>query len=391
MLFRSIGGTIMRKRTPQVTVIFLATLSLCACHPKDLSVPSSESVPIGYVDLDEQQNQLQQNTQTLGVKSSDFTADSKSFGIMTAAYTIDDRYLYGHSQLRYKMDLFTGKVQPDCNIVGCPHDVNTPGDCEAHLDCSSPVATTEGLYYLRKNQLIYKHNGKETVLLTNSYGTEFEANLYPENRHCIGGMLIREDLIYLCGPSYFFTYNRKTGEIGDRTNICDSILYGMTATNEYLYFCNTNMELLQYDLQKDSIQKIDDYVGQVTACDEALYYIRWEENVPILYTAEADGGNPQRLINDCYVNYCLTDTHIYYQSYADKRKLFVCRLDGSEVQEIVFSDDGLAPNGILNIISSDAVDHVLIIKEDESPDNVKVVYAFPKGSAEYKMLEIDVS
>ena len=356
-----------------------------------LSGCKEESSSDGYVNIESEKEVTQQGQPILGVSSLDFTADNKSFGIMTATYTIDDNYLYGHSQFRYKMELSTGKVQADCNIVGCPHDVNTPGDCEAHLDCGSPVATTEGLYYLRGNQLICKRDGEEQVLLTNAYGTDFEKELYPENQHCIGGMMIRDDMIYLCGPSYFFTYNRKTGEIGNRRIISDSILQGMTATEEYLYFCNTNMELLQYDLQKETVQKVDDYVGQVTASDETLYYIRWEESVPVLYTANADGSNPQKLITDCYVNYCLTESHIYYQSYADKRRIFVCSIDGTEVQEIDLTNDGVYLNEVLNIISSDAVDHVFIIKEDEYLEPVKVVYALPKGSAEYKMLEIDIS
>ncbi len=349
---------------------------------------TDKSSQSGYVNIESEKEAVQQGQHILGVSSNGFTVDNKSFGIMTMDYTIDDNFLYGASHFRYKIELSTGKVQPDCNIVGCPHDVNTPGNCEAHLDCNSPVATTEGLYYNRGNQLICKRDGEEQVLLTNSYGTDFEKEMYPENQHCIGGIMIREDLIYLCGPSYFFTYNRKTGEIGDRKKISDSILQGMTATEEYLYFCNANMELLQYDLQTDSIQKIDDYVGQVTASDEKLYYIRWEENVPILYTANADGSNPKKLITNCYVNYCLTDTHIYYQSYAEKRQLFVCRLDGSEVQIIDFTNDGIYPNELMHIISSDAVDHVFIIKEDEP---MKVAYVLPKGSAEYKMLEIDIS
>jgi hypothetical protein len=116
--------------------------------------------------------------------------------------------------------------------------------------------------------------------------------------------------------------------------------------------------------------KLADKVGQVSYTDGRLYYIRYDGEIPVLYGADENGENPVKLVEDCYVNYYVTDSCIYYQNFVDGNDIYKCDLNGENAQKLVFDnlpDDYSIP--ILKITSCGSADSVFFIDEDAEEDS----------------------
>ena len=134
-----------------------------------------------------------------------------------------------------------------------------------------------------------------------------------------------------------------------------------------------------YDLEEKSIQKLDDKVGQVCIKDDKVYYVKYKNEIPYLYTMAADGSNNTELIEDCWVNYYITNDYIYYQGFSNT-DIFRCEHDGNNPVKInLHSDD--THQELVWIISTGSMNHVFITDND-------IVYIIEDGSTEFIEIKI---
>lgn len=200
-------------------------------------------------------------------------------------------------------------------------------------------------------------------------------------------MLRHDNLLYIVCPTYYFTYSTDTKEITAPTTISDSLCMGFCAADGYLYFTTENLELYIYKIESGKTEKIADKVGQVRAKNGYIYYVKYENEIPILYTAKADGSGSAKLLDNCYVNYYVTDNRIYYQGYVTKdcyqydiKNKKSTKLD----LKYTFSDGKEYINSeYLNIVSTSGMGFVFIINSTE-----KLIFIFEDNSTEYKTIEM---
>lgn len=351
--------------------LFVFLLSGCSSQPNNSN----------YVDLDSAVQKIEENK--LDIQSKDFTYDKKPYNIMKMDSTIDADYYYIFQESNMKINLQSGRIQSVCTLPGCAHTYRSP-NCIGYQEFISPVATTNGIYYVQDNQIMLFHDSTEDIILENDYFTDYEKETYPDNKSIISALTIYNDTLYAICPTYFFTYNLQTEEITKPQKLCESLCMSLAATEEYLYYSTDSLELYQYNLKTDTIVKLDDKVGQVSISDEQVYYIKYEEEVPVLCTMNKDGTNAKKLIENCWVNYYIKDEYIYYQSFNKNNDLYVSRLDGSGKQQIKLKYDESELTNLVKIISIDALDQIFMIDEIEN-----VIFVFEKGSTVYRVIAIE--
>ncbi len=343
---------IMTKRKKVFCLLnMLVIVLLCAC--------SSEKETGKYVNIPEIEKQIE-DTQ-LNIDVIDFAYDDKSRNIMTKPFTIDSEYFYIFNRPNIKIDLKSGRVQFWCNVPGCVHDELTSKGCMNYVDYCSPVATADGIYYIRGNKVCFYDGEKESAVLENTNYTEFEETMHPDNKEVMGSLIINDDVMYIVCPTYFFTYNLDTKEISEPIKLATSTIFSFCLNDEYICYSTENLELCVFNLETKEITKLDDKVGQACEKDGRFYYVKWNEETPVLYRTESDGSNPQKLIEDCYVNYQVTDSGIYYQSYKTNDCYFYGFDKNSSVKIVLYSgsDEDYVPN-CHYIISSGDIDYVFV-------------------------------
>ena len=338
-----------------------------------------------YVDLDSAKQDIEENR--LEIQNDNFLYDNKPYNVMKMNSTIDSDYFYTFENPHIKIDLQSGRIRYICENPGCAHTYNSP-NCLSYQNLSSPVATTNGIFCVQDNKVILLHDNNEDIIFENSYYTDYEKETYPDNMSVLSALTIYGDCLYIIGPTYFFTYNLKTTEINGPHELCDSICMSMAVTAEYLYYSNDSLELFQQDIKTNSITKLDDKVGQVCVNNDNVYYIKYinydTEKTPCLYRINNDGTDPQKLIEDCWVNYCIAGDHIYYQSFLESRNVYVSKLDGSDKTQIKLEYNGMDLSDSINIFSIDSLDNVFMVSDFD-----KVFFIFDAGSAEYKAVALE--
>lgn len=338
-----------------------------------------------YVDLSNTEQKIKDGQ--LNISLDDFDYDDKPYNIMNLTTTVDSNYFYNFSIPNTKINLQNGRVQYVCQIPGCAHDEITSPGCISYQDIISPVAVSNGIYYLDGSKVMFFSGNDQTVILTNDYYTEYEAEIYPDNKSVITALVRYDNLLYIVCPTYFFTYNTDTKEITAPTTISDSLCMGFCATDSYLYFTTENLELYIYKIESGKTEKLADKVGQVRAKNGFIYYVKYENEIPILYTAKADGSESAKLLDDCYVNYYVTDNCIYYQSYVTK-DFYQYDIKNKKSTKLglkyTFSDGKEYTNSeYLNIVSTSGMGFVFIINSTE-----KLIFIFEDNSTEYKTIEM---
>ncbi len=352
----------------KIIILLAIAAALCSC--------SNKASDDKYVDIDEAKQQIED--QRLDITSEGFEYDNKAYNIMNANQTIDDTYFYSFNYPNIKINLSSGRVQSVCNIVGCAHTENSPG-CLGYLDFCSPVASNDGIYFVRENKVFLYKDGEESTVLENKYYTDYEKENYLDNKYVISAIVISNDTLFVVCPTYFFTYDIETGEASDYQSLSNSLCLSFAVNGNYIYHANQNMELFVYDTNTDSNEKIADKVGQVCSKYDKIYYIQYDDSTPNLYCADANGDNTQKIIEDCYVNYCVTENSIYYQSYSQKENVWRCNLDGSNKEKIEFNDikeDYAAP--YYSMVTNDSISHVFLVDSEN-----RILFDFEDGSAEY--------
>ncbi len=373
-----------------LSALAVNAFTLTACNKKDKNEEKN------YFDLDSVKEQMDKEEINAVVK--DFQYDDKPCNIMKLTATIGDEYFYYFSPPNIKIDLNDETVSYVCDRPGCAHTEQTPG-CTAYSDFVSPVATTDGIYYTALNadgcsMLKLYADGKDTVILVNEYYTDYEEENYPENKCLASSLCFYGNDIYMIAPSYYFVYNRDTKEIGEMKKMTDNICYSFAVSDNYVYFSNDNLEMYLQDKESGENKKLADKVGQLCFANGRLYYVQYEGDMPILYSAAEDGSDPVKIAEDCYVNYVVTDSCIYYQNYIGGNDVYKCDLNGENVEKIEFKN---APENYslptLKISSCSAIDHVFFIDEESffinNGSDTGLMFTVKKGESDANSIMIE--
>lgn len=341
-----------------ITCASLIALSLSGC---DTSSGSAEST--GYVDFDDYMNNADKSNDdsdgSLKVKIENYHGNTNTYAIMRMGLSVNDKFLY--LSCGNKLDFKTGEIKPFCSIPGCAHGINSSG-CMNSREISNPVGCSDGIYFSGGNNLLWSDGATEKTLFYNKSFTSFNNNFDPDNRFVIEPCLVLDDIIYLKGADYFFTYNIKTGEHTEPVELCEGVIYGMATVDGNLYYINDSGELFYYNKYNGAIKKTGDNVGMVSAAGGLVYYLQRGEGGSTLYSANYDFSEVKPLVTDCYVNAYIDDTGIYYQKdfLSPDKNLYHCDLDGSNEQmiEVPANEDGMGVNSLVKIISADYIDTV---------------------------------
>ncbi len=251
-------------------------------------------------------------------------------------------------------------------------------------DYISPVATSDGVYYVDGNRICLFDGEDYTTILENTYYTDYEKEIYPDEKNLIGKMIISDNLIYVICPIYFFTYDINSKEISEPVNMSTCPTWAFCVNGGYAFYSTEDMELFACDLNTNEIKKLEDKVGQVCSKTENIFYIKWEGETPILYRAEKNGSEAKKLIEDCYVNYQLTDKGIYYQSYLTKECYFY-QFENTASKKLNFNGaDGekYEVSEYLYLYSTGASDSVFCM------DTTNNYFIFEDGNTESRTIKI---
>ncbi len=352
----------------------LLIMSLCACNQAE----NEEA----YVDISKVEEQIA--NEQLNIDVVDFTYDDKPYNIMRLTTTIDSEYFYSFNYPNIKINLESGHVQYYCNLAGCAHSELSSTGCMSWQDFCSPVAAADGIYYIDNDKVCCLDGENQITILKNTYSTDYEKEIYPDCKSIITALVIKDDLLYVVCPTYFFTYNLNTEMQTEPEMISTTACNGFCVGDEYIYYTTENLELYNFEIETKKITKLDDKIGQVCTENENLYYVKYENETPVLYVAELDGSDLQKLIEDCYVNYYVADSGIYYQSFLTKECYFYS-FENNNAIKITFNSDSdkeYTPSDYLNIASTSSMEHIFIIDT-----NKNLLFIFENGNTESKTLE----
>ncbi len=363
-------------------------LFLCIAIIMVLACGCSEDKNI-YVDPNKAKDNL--TPVELNITSNDFSMDEKPFNIMMLNSTIGSDYLYVVSSLgNYHVDLQSGVVKGFCNITGCAHDPNSSVGCLNYFSFSSIIAADDGFYYIDSNTVRFHSDKDDIIVYENTYSTDFEEEYYPDNPNVLGALASDDDILYIIGPTYYLTYDTESKKFSDTQIISDVTIHSLCVEGDNIYYTNENDELYAFDTTKKESKKLSDKVNQVCINNGNLYYIQYENGTPFLFSMDLSSHKSTKLIENCYVNYCINGSNIYYQNRSEPYKIFVCGIDGSDPREITVDFVEYDENGdpipyntqrYFIFATSSNIDHVFIIDDERG-----VVFALKSGDTEYKTI-----
>ncbi len=389
------------KKSRIISTVLCAVL-LCGCNNEQNSVDS------GYVDVSEfvseYENELENKDETDSNMFPLAEYDDKAVAVMSLNYSANGKYLYCMGAPNLRIDGDSGEVRILCSKAGCAHKSDSL-DCSAYQRMPGGLSAPEGYYYTLGNQLCLFDGEAHKVLFENNFCTDFDKEMNEDNPCSLGEIVYCDGLLYIFGLSHYFTYDISKGTTSEPAVFCDrDIIMSIDTNGENIYYCTQlSNELYVYNIAAKESKKICDNSTALDYKNGALYYVQYENGVPMLYMADENGNSPKKIIEDCYVNFCVTDDCIYYQNYADPaREAFMCKIDGSDPQKIEFPQKVTTENGVdivskkadkdlLKIISSSAADKAYIICSGSKTTGgvvtpEEMIFAFDKGSAECKLI-----
>ena len=341
-----------------------------------------------YVNIND--STVQKDSVALDTIVGDFSFDDKPYTIMRTERAFSKDYFYEFSLLgNYCIDLKSGIVSGMCHKPGCSHTDSSVG-CLNNASFQSPVGSYKGLYYVSDNSVKLYSGDSSEVVYENNYCTKYENEYMPDNKYALGAICYQNHSLYIIGATYFFIYDVDTDSISQPVTISDSAICSLCADEKHVYCTNENEELLYYDKENNSISKLADKTVQCCLYEGNLYYIQYEQGVPYLYSRKSPDAVPEKIIEDCYVNYCINSGYIYYQNFSSGRDMYVCRLDGSEQKRITLFCEVYDDNRELKeydsqklyyISTASHIDHVFVSDTDDG-----IVFAFKAGSENYETI-----
>lgn len=352
---------------------------LSGCKDKDKNT---------YIDIDsdyqlqdsELAEKLEHASEPLNTVITDYEAHSnikKMIMPAVAHCTISDKYFYsymgmGYSPFQsawtgsditqlYKINLQSGEVIPMCDTPGCTHEMELYPDCVCNkYDYISPTAVGDAIWFCRNRKLIELKDGKETVLYENDYCTEFEEQLlkeYPDQKYSFDVTLGGDgDYIYAFGASYTFRINRNTMKPEQYIKITDDQISSRFVYGNKAYITDMLQELFVIDYESGEATKLGDKINNVAAYDDVLYYTRYNDGEPILYTAELDGSGEKQLLTDCYMDFFVKDGKVVYHNNTGNEALHIYDLSTGE-DKVIYDDW----ERCIGILTADHIDRIFAI------------------------------
>lgn len=319
----------MKNKLRAAYCLILLVIIVCVC------IFYFDKTEMKYADTANLKQNYEEKQENLDVQISDFDYDDKSYRLSTLGYTYDSDYLYlSRSAPWYIINLKSGRVETMCKIPGCKH-LNEPS-CTDSLERYSCVATGEGIYFIREGKLWLRTDDKEKELFEGDFYTEFEELYFPDSPSDISSLLIRDNDIYLLGPTFFYIYDRESGEVSEPVKMnSDSACLGFVVTDEWIYYINAGNELFGGPIETMEFEKLEDMVTGIEVYDNKLYYVKWNSELGSgqLYVSEKDSVG-ELLLEQCYVNFVIADTGIYYQKNINDDRVYLCDHNGNPLDEI---------------------------------------------------------
>jgi hypothetical protein len=220
-------------------------------------------------------------------------------------------------------------------------------------------------------------------------------------------LIIRENIIYVLGGNYFFSYNLDTKTASEPVEISNSSIYTADICGDYLLITNADNELISHNINTAKTKKLDDKVTVVKSQGDKIFYVKWENytksdiGMPVLYSANADGENVAKLIENCYVYFTVTENSIYFTKWSQTdRNYYKTNIDGKNTEKINMQytfDDGteFTPNTVFHIYSRADMDSLFLVNymhpyTDISEEELKqnMLFIIKKDEVNYTSLEL---
>ncbi len=323
--------------------------------------------------------------------------DDKPMSQANAGVTTDGQYLYDFGSGRnYRVDLQTGQVSGFCRIPGCPHSTGTYG-CLDFEHFGSPVATDKGVYYIEENKVMLCDGQTSTCVYTNDYYTQHEQKVRPDHPKDLCAVVIHGNTIYAVGCSFCIPLDRNTYKASEPIQLSDTSILRFSADDRYVYFINQNDEFFCYSLSDNEITKLGDKVVISRQYEGQTYYIQYKEGTPILYRFEDPASTHDKVIENCYVLFAITNGYIYYQHYStsdiDRSNdeldftLYLYDMATGEIKAV----PGYDPGKRIDIAYSPMIDKIFTIDVRNSMGGYisGKICAFKAGETDYKVIDVE--
>jgi hypothetical protein len=321
-----------------------------------------------YINASEYEKNIANQAENMDVDTSNLSYDDSGYMGVGGQYTADKNFLYVD---QVKINLSNGRVQSICNIPGCVHDVNYSPGCLERVEMRSPKATNAGIYFCKDNSLYLRSDNEDKIIFTNSFCTEYEETNFPDTKYFLHALIIRKNIIYVLGTTYFFSYNLDTKTASEPVVISKSPIHTGDICGDYLLITNENMELISHNINTGETKKLDDKVTVVKSQSDKIFYVKWENytesdiGTPILYSANADGENVAKVIENCYVYFTVTENSIYFTKWNHTdRNYYKADIDGKNEQKIVLKTPEnateISPDTWFNIYSRADINSIFL-------------------------------
>lgn len=365
----------MKKHIPALSVLMTLSL-LTACQSSDdvyVTMSDSSSNTAFSSDL----NSLSEDSSTVAPDKPlcnvvvKYHYDGSQNNIMNSMYTFDDNYLYLFKGIedigqKVKLNLQSGAVKAMCDVPGCRH---SSSECIYNRQTNSIRAFEKEIRYISGNRLMSFNGTKHTTLFTNNIVTQtgdvdelVNGEPAPGSdesfEYALGGCVIAENKTYLFGGNIVFWLDNDTLALKKSTKVGDNVIYSMCAYSDIAYISNDVNELYMIDTKNETVKKLRDKVVNPSVYNERLYYIKWAESVPCLYSASLDGTNEQKVLEDCYVNYVIKDGNAFYSQYSTDKAFYMYSLDKKEKTKL---SDIVLPD----VITAEYIDRVFAVCGEE--------------------------
>ncbi len=371
----------MKKPARILSMAVAAALSasmLTACQSKEKQTYFEENSKGEIVDsaLFEK---IEQESQPLNTKVENYNCHSgRILSVSPSSYmTFDDKFMYNCSsegtggQGYLKIDLQSGEVIPLCNVAGCTHDPNDFPDCiNNRCYFNGVTAVGDELWYREGNKIIAAKGDKEEVIYENKYCTEFEETESPDNKYAIAYFTVDDKNVYVFGNAYVLQLDRNTMQVLKAIDLpTEADLYAPFVYKGSIYFTNYLFEAFRTDIESGETTKLGDHILCVYVKNDTVYYA--DNSVSgklVLYSADLDFKDPEKLVETAVGSFVINDNKIFYSA-PDDSKVMCFDIDSGES---IMLYDGINTSAYL--ATADYIDRVFIVGEYVDPDDTTDKY-----------------
>ncbi len=295
--------------------------------------------------------------------SENFSYNTCNKNIMNDKFTFDGSLLYVSGPPEMTVDINSGQVRVFCDVPGCAHKENSP-DCLGYNNFWYATAAPDGIYYTDSDKLCL-YDGEQKVIFTNDFFTDYEEENHPDAKNDLSKLLLIDNTLYVFGTTFCYTYDIQTKQLSEPFKVTGGVSLAVASDGKKIYTATDSGEMYMYDFDTNEYKKTGDNIWTVQYKNGYVYYVQYENEIPMLYRADTELKESVKLIEDCYVNFLVTESHIYYQNFSDEALgAYVCDLDGKNAKPIQF------PKEDPNVVGKAIVPGLLYITPAGNTDKV---------------------